>query len=120
MIGTLVNVILGAVIFVIPSLAASQDIGPPDFLREQVEAATKEFDRFVERARSVYGLPFTFPEKQKHDLVLKYLRDADKSPFFWKYLSKTFSRAANGMPKGEMPPPEAEAAAYIVRESYGT
>lgn len=119
MIRTLVMAILGAAMFVYPSVAQSQGTTGPYFPREQVEAASKELDQFLKAARTDLRLPFVVSEREKYGLVLKYLDEADQSPFFWVNLEETFSEAKKTMPAGDAwPRPDAAAAAYVVRVSY--
>jgi len=117
MIRTLVMAVLGAVMFVYPSVAQSQSAGPY-FPREQVEAATKELDEFLQTARTNLRLPFEVPEREKYYLVLKYLDEADQSPFFWVNLEETFSEVKKKMPAAARPYSDAAAAEYVVRVSY--
>lgn len=117
MIRTLVIVVLGGAIFVYPSVARSQTTGPY-FPREQIEAATKELDQFLKAARTDLRLPFVVPEREKYDLVLKYLDEADQSPFFWVNLEDTFREAKKTMPAGNASNPDAATAAYVVGVSY--
>lgn len=119
MIRTLVMIAVGAFVIGDLNVAVSQrPRSSGNFRIEQIEDATRRLERFINRAKSVSGLPFEFSEQQKSDLVKKYLGEADRSPYFWLHLEETFRQKKARMPSGDAPPPAQKIAAYVVEESY--
>lgn len=120
MIRTLLMIAVGTVFLVSAPVIFSHNPERYDFPKEEVEKARKQLDQFFESAKASYQLPFSLSEKEKTDLVEKYLGEANKSPYFWANLAETLRTVRNNMPSGSLPTPEHEKAAYVVRGSYWT
>lgn len=132
MIRAVVLVAAGVFLFINPSVGLSQMMPFPEDIRPRprpnqkakvtrnqiIKEGSKQFDQFVRWARSSYSLPFEFSEVEKANLVGKYLRETDKSPFFWTHLENTFRKVKEDRPSGNASPPADVVAADIVRGVY--
>lgn len=83
----LLTTIVGASVY--PAIALSQQ-SATDFPQEQVKEANKQLDLFI-KSLETFEYPISIDDDERIKIINRYLGEADRSPYFWKYMRTQFN-----------------------------